>query len=246
LKVFIALMISLSLENISFSQINISNLSLTDTTLPIAYQGVDNILSISGLRNGEKVSLNSIYSSTRLTKNGVNSYIYLSSIMDRNDTVYLWDRDIIIAKQPFKIKKLNEPKVSLGNIRDSFITILQAINNPYLSVYIPDNYFKYKMHIISFELFKIVNKDTISLYSSEIQNGYNTIMVVDFNTGKETFKIEKKESRITKNFNERLTSYQLHEIRRMKSGDRLLFKEIVVSGQNGCYRKFYDYQIQIK
>ncbi|MFN5849532.1 MAG: hypothetical protein ACK43K_13645, partial [Chitinophagales bacterium] len=128
MKVFIALMISLSLENISFSQINISNLSLTDTTLPIAYQGVDNILSISGLRNGEKVSLNSIYSSTRLTKNGVNSYIYLSSIMDRNDTVYLWDRDIIIAKQPFKIKKLNEPKVSLGNIRDSFITILQAIN----------------------------------------------------------------------------------------------------------------------
>jgi len=246
LKVFIALMISLSLENISFSQINISNLSLTDTTLPIAYQGVDNILSISGLRNGEKVSLNSIYSSSRLTKNGVNSYIYLPSIMDRNDTVYLWDRDIIIAKQPFKINKLNEPKVSLGNIRDSFITILQAINNPYLSVYIPDNYFKYTMHIISFELFKIVNKDTISLYSSEIQSGYDTIMVVDFNSGKETFKIERSESRITRNFNERLTNYQINGIKKMKKGDRLLFQNIKAVGQNGCYRKLEDFIIYLK
>lgn len=240
-------MISLSVQNLSFSQIKISNLSLTDTTLPIAYQGVDNILSISGLRNREKVSLNSIYSSTRLTKNGVNSYIYWPSIMGRNDTVYLWDNDTIIAKQPFKIMKLNEPKLSLGNIRDSFITIIQAINNPYLSVYIPDNYFKYKMHIVSFELFKIKNRDTISMYSSEIQNCYDTITSIDFETGKETLNIERKNARITKNFNERLTSYQLNEIRKMKSGNRLLFKEIIVSGgENGCYRKLYDYQVQIK
>jgi hypothetical protein len=239
-------MISLSLENISFSQIKISNLSLTDTSLPIAYIGVDNILSISGLGKGEKISLSSMYTSSRLTNNGVNKFIYSPSLKENNDTVYIWKDDIIIGNQHFKIKKLNEPQVSLGNLRDNFITISKILENPNLNIFIPDNYFKYKMHIISFELFKIVNKDTISLYSSEIQSGYDTIMVVDFNTGKETFKIERSESRITRNFNERLTNYQINGIKKMKKGDRLLFQNIKAVGQNGCYRKLEDFIIYLK
>lgn len=247
LKVFIALLILLTFESISFSQIAISNNSLTDTSLPIAYIGVDNDLSISGFKIGEKISLSSMYTSSILTKNGVNKYIYSPSGKGNNDTLYIWKDDIIIGKQHFKIKKLNNPKVSLGNIRDSLISISQVKENPNLNIYIPDNYYSFKTHIVSFELFKIENGDTISLYSSEIQSGYDTIMVVDFNTGKETFKIERKDSRITKNFNERLTSYQLNAIRKMKSGDRLLFKEITFSGgRNGCYRKLEDFTIHLK
>lgn len=240
-------MISLSLANISFSQVKISNLSLTDSTLPIAYLGVDNVLSISGLSKEMRLSINSKYTSTRLMKNGENNYIYQPSISDKYDTIFIWNKDVIIAKQHFKILILNEPKVSLGNNRDSFISISQAINSPYLSIYIPDNYFKYKMYVASFELFKIENKDTFALYSPEIQQYYDTILTIDFMTGKETFKIERKEGRIERNFNEYLTTYQLSELRKMKKGDKLLFKEITIrGGQNGCSRKLNDYQVEIK
>jgi hypothetical protein len=200
-------------SNFLFSQVEIQNNSLLDPNFPVAYRGYENKLSVKGFENDSTVILVSINDTLR--KFG-DYYFYRGSKL-KTDTLKALKEGKVIAQKIYSLEILREPKIYLGTIRDSLITVEDILNNSELIVsYEPQ---------IAIPCTRILNFDGVIL-----KKGGKKIPLVKENQRTENWTIKKWERKLAKierkggtiyNGMNHLNAYQIRLIKKMNSGDML-------------------------
>src|SRR5688572_10071434 len=105
----------------SFSQVNIINRSLTDSTLNIAYVGVENEIELIGLKSLS--NLNFSTTNGRLTELGQNKYVL--KLSEKGEfTLSLKNKEKLIAQKTFKADVIPDPYPRFSSQYDSTKTPL--------------------------------------------------------------------------------------------------------------------------
>jgi hypothetical protein len=144
----------------SFSQVNIVNRSLTDSSLNIVYIDVRNIIELTGNK-----SLNNLgFSTTNGTLIHLEQGRYLLRPSREGECVLtIQSNGRKIASKAFRSDSLKgELKIRLAGITDTVATINQILANPFLISEIPGSYYKSPVYITSFTATFIgVNFDSV-------------------------------------------------------------------------------------
>jgi len=140
----------------SYSQVNIINRSLTDSTLNIAYVGVDNEIELTGLKSLS--NLNFSTTNGRLTELGQNKYVL--KLFEKSEfTLSLKDKAKVIAQKTFKADVIPDPYPRFSSQYDStktpltyYISFNNLIEDPVLRIEAPKFYFKNQWKIVSYRI----------------------------------------------------------------------------------------------
>src|ERR1700752_1992453 len=97
----LSLLVFTLLPLVSFSQVNIINRSLTDSSLTIAYIGVDNAIELTGLKNNHG-TLSFSTTNGIITNVGGNRYI-LRPLRQGECVITFTEKNRILAKKIFFI-----------------------------------------------------------------------------------------------------------------------------------------------
>lgn len=200
-------------SNFLFSQVEIHNNSLLDPSFPVAYRGYENKIIVVGYENDSTLILVGTYD----TLNKLGDYYYYHGSKLQTDTLKALKEGKVIAQKVYSIEILREPKIYIGTIRDSLVTVEDILNNSELIVsYEPQ---------IAIPCTRILNFDGVIL-----KKGGKKIPLVKENQKTENWpnkkwdrklaKIERKGGTIYNGMNF-LNSYQIKLIKKMKSGDLL-------------------------
>jgi len=132
-----------------FSQVNSVNHSLIDSSLNIAYLGVDNSIEIIGYKGSNKLS----YSTTNgtITSLGQNQYV-LRPAKEGECIISFQSKGQKIASKIFRIDTLTNLIARLAGVRDSFATVQQIITNSFLIIEVPKSFYKARCIVRSFLL----------------------------------------------------------------------------------------------
>ncbi len=238
--------IFLSLPFLSFSQIKIRNISLSNPDKKIFYNRLTNLLDIKGFdstKNIRLISLNGNFE-TKI-ENGKKKYEFSPNNICI-DTIFIYLDNIFHSKQVYEIREIEEQKIRLGNIKSNYSTVDDILKNNKLTIISDSTFLKNTYDIFSFVLFKIHKLDTIPIYRPFKKGDSSYIHVVDIqskNSYDQKFELKKPEEI---NWGNKLDEYQLKEIKKMKKGDKLLFT-MIKGGCSNCYfKRFPDFQLQIK
>lgn len=133
------------------AQVAIINRSLTDSSLNIAYVGVDNAIEIIGHKVVGKLDFSTTNGAIRDL--GKNRYV-LNPNPDRQgqSIVGFYINGKKIASKTFRIDTLGNLIARLAGVRESFATVQEIISNPFLVLEFPKTFFKHNFYIRSFEL----------------------------------------------------------------------------------------------
>jgi hypothetical protein len=140
------------------AQVTIVNRSLTDSTLPIAYVGVDNAIELMGYKSKDKLS----FSTTNgvLTDLGQNRYV-LRELKEGECILTFKEKEKLIVQKAFKVEIIPEPKPRFSNVNDTIvkgqttylkINLLKFLSDPTLRIYAPMCFLKNKGEIQSFRI----------------------------------------------------------------------------------------------
>lgn len=141
------------------AQVNIVNRSLTDSTLNIAYIGVDNAIELIGLKNSNS---SIVFSTTNggITKQRQDRYV-LRPQKEGECTITFTEKGKLIAKKTFNINTAPDPMARFSNLNDTIkkgettylkISLNRLINDPTLRVYMPKSFLKDRGHILSYRI----------------------------------------------------------------------------------------------
>ena len=133
-----------------FAQVNIINRSLTDSSLNIAYIGVENAIELVGLKNN---SVKLSFTTTNGTMSAIGRTRYILRPEKQGECIisFLSNGKNIVIKT-YKIDTLTELNARLAGVRDSFATIQEIITNPFLIVEAPKSFYKARCIVRSFSL----------------------------------------------------------------------------------------------
>jgi hypothetical protein len=141
----------------TFCQIGMINSSLVDSSRNVLYRGIENKIVITGITNYDSIKFHSlngeivhweksnIVPSTFLLKIGTKVHDTLSfdriSIIKLHDTLYT---------KTFKVDKIGEPLLQLGQIQDSLVSIDEMVENKKLNVVIENCFYDHQFKVFSF------------------------------------------------------------------------------------------------
>jgi len=180
-----------------FSQGEIINISLLDPYANIIYRNTGTKIIVKGYEQDSTIKL--VTTNDTLLKIG--DYFHYNSSFASIDTLKAIMNGKIIAQKTYSIENLRKPKIHLGSIRDSLVTIKDILNNSQLIVsYEPQ---------IAVPCMRLLHFDGLILKKS----------------GKK-IPLTKENGIWTGNT---LNTYQLKHIKRMKPGDVLHFQNGILS-----------------
>jgi len=143
---FTSLLFSI-LPIVCFSQVNIINRSLTDSSLNIAYLGLDNAIELTGYKKSVKLIF--LITNGTMTDIGQNRYV-LRPKNEGECIISFHNQGNKIISKLFRIDTLGDMKIRLAGVQDSVASIHQILANPFLISEIPKSYYKSPVYITSF------------------------------------------------------------------------------------------------
>ena len=145
------------------AQINIFNLSLSDSTKRIAYAGVENFLGIKGGKTNDNIKM--FTSLGDLTKIDASNFILKVPMAD-SFFITVQRNGTQVLRETFKSDVLNEPTLRLGGIKDSVASIQEILINPFLHLFIPGSLYKKQFVVTGFNaIFISDDLDSLRTYS---------------------------------------------------------------------------------
>lgn len=156
-----------------FSQIDLKNISLTDSNLAILYSRINNEIEITGLEIDSTIIL--MYSNGKAEKSTKNNvFIVKPSYYPRTDTLSIYKNNQLVFTEIFEIRRIRDPQSYIGNKNQGKITIKEIISNPELIAYSPDCYYKFNIQVISFVV-SLPDRSSDSLKIIEIKSTSNKL-----------------------------------------------------------------------
>ena len=146
----IASFLFLLLPIVCFSQVTIINRSLTDSSLNIAYIGVENTIELVGLKSNS-AKLSSTTTNGTISDIGQGHYI-LRPEKAGECIISFRSNGKNIGIKTYKIDTLTGLKVRLAGVRDSFATVQEITTNPFLIIEAPKSFYKVRCFVRSFIL----------------------------------------------------------------------------------------------
>ena len=146
------------------AQINIYNISLTDSTKQVLYVGIDNKIKITG-DNIEKFAKSIVGGGGILTR--LESDLFLVRANKSGDTaiIKLSSKNKIIAQKKFKVESVPDIVAAIGYMNDSIASIQRILSNPYMTAGC-QCYLKLNVAILGFNMaVKSIDKEEITLSS---------------------------------------------------------------------------------
>lgn len=131
------------------AQVSIINRSLTDSSLNIAYIGIDNSIELLGHKGSNKLSFSS--TNGTITDLGQNHYI-LRPAKKGKCIISFQNKGQEVVTKTFIIDTLINLTARLAGIRDSFATVEEIIANPFLIIESTKSFYKARCHVRSFIL----------------------------------------------------------------------------------------------
>lgn len=198
--------------------------------MDILYIGVDNKVQIAA-PDSIAISLRSPNSGMRIRKFNYNTFFVTPSYV-RKQILQVYIKEQLVFEDTFKVHRLVEPEIRLGQIEDSFATKDEIIKNPQLNIILPSCFLKADDRVIGFDLYWM--KDNISpiIFPREPDSIYiDTIFVTSPFTFNDTIIIDTAMgSEQIRTMGNTLTSRQLQFIKGLEPGDELIFDQIKGSG----------------
>jgi hypothetical protein len=123
---------------VCFSQINIINRSLIDSSLNIAYLGVENAIELVGSKNSTtKLS----FTTTNGTMSDVGQGRYILRPEKAGECIIRFQsKGQKIVSKVFRIDTTFNLITRLAGVRDSFATVQEIISNPFLIIESPKSF----------------------------------------------------------------------------------------------------------
>lgn len=129
-KIVAALFIlMLCVQRSSIAQIEVTPLSLKDTSRAELYLNVENRFRITGLKSGDKVMLRN----EQVRKLDSNTYILIPTLPDQH-TLLVKKKSTIIYTKDFSVLKFPDVRVCLDTIHGTYATIEEVLANPTLVI----------------------------------------------------------------------------------------------------------------
>ena len=141
----------------SFSQIDIINQSLTDSSQKILYAGTENVIVVKGLENtsykinitGSGAFINKIENNIYAVRVITSKEICEISITKNNKNVF---------RKSFTVKEIESwLAATIGGFKDTIIRKERIFINPFISIIIPGSYYRHNYKVISFNAIFIQN-----------------------------------------------------------------------------------------
>ena len=134
----------------TFSQVNIINRSLTDSSLNIAYIGVENAIELFGFKNS---TTNLGFTTTNGSMSGVGQGRYILRPEKAGECIISFQsKGQKIVSEVFRIDTIFNLTARLAGVRDSFATIQEIISSPFLIIESPKSFYKVRCLVRSFVL----------------------------------------------------------------------------------------------
>jgi hypothetical protein len=194
-------------------QITVYNSSLRDTTKNELYCGLENDIVINGINEKDYTAK---ISSGRLNK--ISGFVYrvipicIDEKNQQNDTVFIYKKGKLVFSRVFigKVYCWDNPYFQLGSRKDSLLSVQEIVASPTLKIkYLKCNYKNQN------PLHDVVNGFNIQIQSQQTKEVLYSreIQWWDF-----------------------LSSEDIKEIKKLQSGDKIIFSEIKTIGAGSCGR----------
>jgi hypothetical protein len=155
---------------ICFSQVNIINRSLTDSSLNIAYLGIDNVIELTGYKDSGKLNFSATNGSIRNL--GQNRYL-LNPDKPGECIVSFQKKDQKIISKIFKVDSLPKPAARFNKSYDStsqypginaiYMKFNDFLSSPSLLVYYPNSFYNHDCKVTKFHItFDSLNPNLIT------------------------------------------------------------------------------------
>lgn len=131
------------------AQVSIINRSLIDSSLNVAYIGIDNSIKLIGHKGKSKITFSA--TNGTITNDGLNSYVLKPSTPGQC-IVSFQSHGQNFASKIFRIDTLENLRARLAGITDSFASVPQVISNPFLVIEAPKSFYKVRCVVRSFVL----------------------------------------------------------------------------------------------
>ena len=140
----------LLIPNSVFPQVSIINRSLIDSSLNIAYLGVENAIELVGAKNST-AKLGFTTTNGTMSDVGQGRYI-LRPEQAGGCIISFQSKGQKIVSKAFRIDTIFNLIARLAGVRDSFATVQQVITNPFLIIEAPKSFYKVRCLVRSFVL----------------------------------------------------------------------------------------------
>lgn len=152
----------------SKAQVQVYNRSLTDSTLPYFYIGVDNEIRIdwkNKLSPNHSISVQN--GGSDIMQISGNRYIVRVNAVTDECKVVIRDKSRkVILEKIYKVRTIPEPTPTLAGLRDTSVSLKRILLNPYLKVVYPNCFIKINYSILSFTMTSVIGGDSISISSN--------------------------------------------------------------------------------
>jgi len=202
-----------------FGQVLLHNISLSDPNIPIAYRGFLNKIIVKEFENDNTVII--ISQQDTLQKSG--DYFYYEGSKMKEDTLTAIKENQILAQKVYYIENLQQPKIYLGKIRDSLVTVDEIVNNAALIVTYEPQIAISDIMVVNFDgfIFKKTGDKTPLVKQNQESDNWSTN------------RWERRNSKIKRKGvgekNNCLNSKQIKQIKKMQSGDVLIIHYVVLT-----------------
>jgi hypothetical protein len=130
------------------SQVNIYNLSLTDSSLNYLYVGVENEIKTNGMTPHHAISITGKGSTITLMRQ--NHYIVRVAVPTDECKVTITKANKQIFQKIYKIRMLSNPIATINGLRDTTMKASILMVNPFLVAHIPGSYYHVNYSVTSF------------------------------------------------------------------------------------------------
>lgn len=221
MKIFILSLVFIT-AHFTFGQLSILNNALVNPDFPVAYRGFANKIVVKGY---EKDSTVTIVTKNDTLKKIADYFYYLGSPL-KKDTLIVYKEGKELAQKVYNIENLHKPKIFLGEIRDSLVTVEEILNNKNLIVTHEPQIAIPCTRVLEFNA-AIIKKNgkEIPLVKKKQERH---IFWSDKNMKRKTPKTDKSRVAIYSDINQ-FNSYQIKLIKNMKIGEVLHIKHCVLS-----------------
>lgn len=133
------------------AQVNVVNRSLTDSTLPVFYTGVENNIRFSGKDYTYTETVVSIHGAgSTLHNTGKGEYLVRVS-REGSCSIVLSKNGKVFFRKEFTTSVVPYPVARLGGTTDTVLKLRYIQANPFLTAVMPDCFYKHNMRVVSFE-----------------------------------------------------------------------------------------------
>jgi GldM C-terminal domain len=187
---FIFILLLFGFSGISTAQIQVYNRSLTDSTLPYLYIGVDNAIEVdwNGLEPTEH-AFSISNGGGSIMKLGGNKFIVRVTTVTDDCVIRISNKKRkTVFEKVFKVRVIYLPEATLNGHQFDTVSKQEVLLFPVLNVIIPKSFWRHNYRIIAFEASFISNGDSIKI--STQGNSFSKEQIAkarELNTGDEIY-----------------------------------------------------------